>query len=199
VTEFAPRTLTTGGTGTTGVSGHSLALVVSIVVVCGIGAFLFDTTPSRAAGLVPHVGAIEHSDRCNPLDAPEWTAPDSDDRATDSSDDDDDDDDGADAATTVMPLRASDSGQEWRERSVIVIALLSIEDEGHLLRGPPAVQGDAPDADVNDDDDDDRSHAALMASSVPADRRNACLAAVSDINRSLPFTSYGQSLRAPPQ
>ncbi len=119
----------------------------------------------------------------------------------DDGDDDGDDDDGPDGSGQALA-----SAQRGAPHLDVAFHIDQIETDrrpyrpldAHSLRGPPSLQQDSTDADVDDDDDDDgslRTHRSV--SLAAADRRESRPASVHSFRAA--SIACDHALRAPPQ
>ena len=134
-------------------AGPGLVHFVSTLVVCGVAVLI--APPVAAASVTVDVslvaGAAVSADQTSTDHAwsAEVIAPD----VPDSSDDDDGGDDapGASAAVVQASLSSHNSGGDrWHLLHTLMVSCASQTRDGHSLRGPPCVTGDASDVDEDD-------------------------------------------------
>lgn len=134
-------------------AGPGLVHFVSTLVVCGVAVLI--APPVAAASVTVDVslvaGAAVSADQTSTDHAwsAEVIAPD----VPDSSDDDDGGDDAPGASAAIAPASLSSHnscGDNWYRLHILVISCASRTGDGHSLRGPPCVTGDASSVDQSD-------------------------------------------------
>jgi hypothetical protein len=134
-----------------------LAHFVSTLAVCGVAAFVLPPAACAAPAAVDVSAIARGAAPTQTSSEHDWTsvaiAPD----VPESSDDDDGDDapGSTSALAAVSHVRLASLGPTGRVVHVPVVSMASHVMDGHALRGPPLVDYDSSDLDVDDDDDDD--------------------------------------------